>query len=217
VDPASAAVAAGIPVIGSDAAYLGDTGAVYVDLDPRAVGRLQGRMAGVHAKSLTAETAAFAAILNDTGAEGRDPVADAAERMASLTNPNVVVVGRFKSSPRSAKAAVTTALRQFRGLKILLGANAARAVTDLPSIKKPRVPRALVAFGLVCTPAMKDAILAGSRLKGCVDVDRAAAGGLVVDALARLLTGGTLPGLIEVPIAPFPLEAADTPDQAVPG
>ena len=72
-------------VFGSDAAHLGDTGAIYVALDAKAVGRLQGRMAGVHVKNTWADnTGVYAAVLNNTGASGRDPIADAVERGARV-------------------------------------------------------------------------------------------------------------------------------------
>lgn len=209
VAPARAALAAGIPVFGSDAAFLGDTGAVYVDLDPRAVGRLQGRMAAVYASvRWPAFTGTFAATMNDTGAAGRDPVADAIERTAQLANPDVVPIGRFATAARAARAGVIAALRQHPRLRILLGPNAARAAAELRTVRRPRPPRGLVAFGLVCTDTMKATIETGGRLKGCVDVDMAQAGTLLVDAIARLFAGGTLPGLIDVPIAPFPADAA---------
>jgi hypothetical protein len=203
------ALRAGVPVFGSDATYLGDTGAVYIDLDPRAVGRLQGRMAAVYASAAWPDnTGAYAATLNATGPAGRDPISDAIERAASLSNPNVVPVGRFKASARSAKAAVTSALRQNPGLRMLIGLHAARGATDIRAIRRPKPPRDLVAFGLTCTDDLRSAIDAGGRVKGCVDVDPTATGTLLVDAMARLFAGGTLPGLVDVPISPYPLDAA---------
>ena len=218
VSPVRAALDAGIPVLGSDAAYLGDTGAVYVDLDQRAVGRLQGRMAGVYALDTWPDnTGAYAAVLNDIGNEGRDPIADAIERSTSLANANVVPIGRFRSSARSAKSGLTEALRQYRDLKVLLGPNAPRAIADLRSVKKPRPPKELVGFALGCTDAIRASIDDGGRIKGCVDVDLAGAGTLVVDALARMLAGGTVPGLLDVSIAPYPLDAATPVAAEVPG
>jgi DNA-binding LacI/PurR family transcriptional regulator len=216
--PASAAIAAGVPVIGSDAAYLGDTGAIYVDLDERAIARLQGRMAGVYATVAWPDfTGAYAAIMNSTGAAGRDPVAEAVERAASLANPNVVPVGRFKSSPKSAKAGLVAALKQMPTLRLLLGPNAARAAADIKTVKKPKPPKDLAAIALRCTEPMKDQVLAGGRIKGCVDVDLAEAGQLVVDALTRVFAGGSVPGLISVPIRPFPADAATPVGLEIPG
>ena len=125
-------------------------------------------------------------------------------------------IGRFKSSARSAKAAVVAALKQYPMLRLLLGPNAARAAADLRTIKKPKPPKDLAAIGLRCTDAMKDQILAGGRIKGCVDVDLADAGQLVVDALTRVFAGGTVPGLINVPIKPFPADAATPPGIEMP-
>jgi DNA-binding LacI/PurR family transcriptional regulator len=216
--PAMAAIAAGVPVIGSDAAYLGDSGAIYIDLDDRAIARLQGRMAGVYASVAWPDnTGAYAATLNSTGPAGRDPVSDAVERAASLSNPNVVPIGRFKSSPKSAKAGLVAALKQIPSLRLLLGPNAARAAADIKTVKKPKPPKDLAAFGLRCTDAMKDQVLAGGRIKGCVDVDLAGAGQLVVDAMARVFAGGTVPGLISVPIRPFPADAATPVGTEIPG
>jgi hypothetical protein len=208
--PATEAIRAGIPVFGSDAAFLGDTGAVYVDLDPRSVGRLQGRMAAAYATAAWPDfTVAHAATLNDTGPAGRDPVVDAIERTASLSNPNVVPVGRFKASRNSARAGVVAALRQVPDLRLLLGPHAARATQDLDGLRRPAVPRDLVAFGLLCTDRLKRRIDEGGRLKGCVDVDPAAAGDLLVDVVARVFAGGTVPGLIDVTMAPYPTSAGD--------
>ncbi len=216
--PAAAALTAGIPVFGADSAYLGDTGAVYVDLDDRAVARLQGRMAGVYASVAWPDnTGAYAATMNAAGAEGRDPIADAVERAAALSNPNVVPIGRFASTARSSRAGLTAALRSMPQLRLLIGQNAARAAADIKAVRRPRPPRDLVAIALRCTEPMKQRIATGGRIKGCVDVDPAATGSLIVGALTRVFAGGTVPGLLEVPIRPFPADAATPVGTALPG
>jgi hypothetical protein len=50
-----------------------------------------------------------------------------------------------------------------------------------------------------------------------VDVDLAEAGTLLVDAMARVFAGGTVPGLIDVPIAPYPENAATPVGTEMPG
>ncbi len=64
---------------------------------------------------------------------------------------------------------------------------------------------------------MKQRIATGGRIKGCVDVDPAATGSLIVGALTRVFAGGTVPGLLEVPIRPFPADAATPVGAALPG
>jgi DNA-binding LacI/PurR family transcriptional regulator len=216
VAPTTAAIAAGVPVLGMDAVYLGDTGAVYVDVDGRSVGRLQGRMAASWASRTWPAETAYAAILNDRGPQGRDAMADAIERSSSLTDPNVLVVGRWASSDTSARTAVSGALRSYPALRLLLGPHAVRGAADLKSVRKPRPPRDLAAFGLACTRQTRSAIDAGGRLKGCVEVDQVRAGTLLVDALARLFAGGTLPGLIDVPLSPYPSDALAPPAAETP-
>ena len=100
---------------------------------------------------------------------------------------------------------------------MLLGPNATRGIADLKSIKKPRPPRDLVGFSLRCTDAIKDTIDGGGRIKGCVEVDLAGAGTLLVDAMARVFSGGTVPGLIDVPISPYPENAATPVGIEIPG
>ena len=122
----------------------------------------------------TDNTGAYAAVLNATGATRARP----GGRRRSSARPawptrDVVPIGRFKSSAKSAKAAVIAALKQFRDLKILLGPYAARAVADLKSIKKPRPPRDLVAFGLALHGRRSRTTIDGGRSasRACVEVD----------------------------------------------
>jgi hypothetical protein len=181
------------------------------------VARLQGRMAGVYAEGNWADnTAVYAAVFNAIGSQGRDPISDAIERSVTLNNPNVVPMGRYAATAKSAKTADGLAIRHTPELRLLLGQYAARAVQDLKTVRKPKPAKGIIAFALTCNDDVRAAIDANGRIKGCVDVDPAAAGTLLVDALARLFAGGEVPSLIDQDIAPYPADAATPAGTEVP-
>ena len=201
--PATAAVAAGIPVIGINETRLGDRGAVYVIVNPRSAGRLNGRMAGSYAAGTWEGETVETVVLNDKGPSGQDVIANAIERALIQTDPLIVVVGRYRAKDAtSARAAVKSVLRDHPEVRLIVGQNAWRA-TDLATDVNwdPAI------FALGCDSAIVKAIDAGNevdgRLKGCVDRDPAGAGALAADLLTRLLAGATVPEVLEVPLGEY--------------
>jgi hypothetical protein len=201
--PANAAVAAGVPVIGINETRLGDRGAVYVIVNPRSAGRLNGRMAGSYAARTWDGEIIEAVVLNDKGAGGQDVIANAIERALIQTDPTILVVGRYRAKDeKSAKAAIQTVLRDHPDVRLVVGQNAWRAA-DLATdgAWDPAI------FALGCDTGVVEAIDAGvsvgGHLKGCVDRDPAGAGALAADLLTRLLAGATVPEVLEVPLGEY--------------
>jgi hypothetical protein len=204
--PVTAAVDAGVMVLGVNEKNLGDAGAVYVRVNPYAVGRLEGRMAGAHADRVWRGQPVEAVVFNDAGAGGQDRLASAVERALVQTGENISVVARLASSGQAkAAAAVRTMLKRYPGVRMIVGRNAAAAAPIL--IKRRNVNPDLVIYAQDCTPDVIAAIDAGKdtggRIKGCVDRNAAGAGRLAGDVLIRLAAGETIPEIVEVPVLAY--------------
>jgi ABC-type sugar transport system substrate-binding protein len=55
-------------------------------------------------------------------------------------------------------------------------------------------------FGIDCDPQAVELIDSGTMYKGCVDTNPVGTGELAADAFALWLAGGSVPGIIEVPV-----------------
>jgi len=204
--PATAAVKAGIPVMGINELRLGDAGAVYVYVNPYRVSRLSGRMAGAYADSHWKNEPVDVVVLNDSGARADDGDASTMERALIQTDPGVGVMARLASKTKAQVAsAVNTIVKRYASTRILAGQNAADAAPVL--IKKRNVNPELVIYAVGCTPDIVAAIDAGvgtgGRLKGCVDKNAAGAGSLAGEVLTRLMGGATVPEINEVQVIPY--------------
>lgn len=58
-------------------------------------------------------------------------------------------------------------------------------------------------FGLDCEEQAVDLIDSGTMYKGCVETNSVGTGQLALDAFAKWLAGGTVPGIIEVPVSVY--------------
>ena len=63
-----------------------------------------------------------------------------------------------------------------------------------------RGPDDVFIFGIDCDPQAVELIDSGTMYKGCVDTNPVGTGVLAADAFALWLAGGTVPGIIEVPV-----------------
>jgi hypothetical protein len=203
---ATAAVEAGVPVVGVSETRLGESGAVYVIVNPSAVGRTAGRMAGRYAATTWPGEYVLAAVLNNRGARGDDFVADALERALLQTNSSVQLAGRFRSKDEaSARKSVNTILRRYPGVRLVLGRNALRA--EAPILADGGDWNEMAIIGLDCDAdllaAINASVVSAGRAKGCVDRDPVGAGTLAGQVLVRLAAGGSVPEVLEVPVAPY--------------
>jgi ribose transport system substrate-binding protein len=55
-------------------------------------------------------------------------------------------------------------------------------------------------FGIDCEAQALELINSGGMYKGCVDTNPAGTGQLALDSFAKWLAGGTVPGILEVPV-----------------
>jgi len=204
--PATDAITAGVPVVGVNEVRMGDSGAVYVYVNPRRVARLAGRMAGAYADRTWKSEPVEAVVFNDDGARADDSIASVVERALVQTDPMIGVVARLASKTNAqAGSAVRNLLKRFPSARIIVGANAAKAAPIL--IKKKNVNPQLVIYAQECNPDIVAAIDAGvdtgGRIKGCVDRDPAGAGRLAGDILTRVAGGSAVPEINEVQVIPY--------------
>jgi hypothetical protein len=202
----NAAVAAGIMVVGVNEARLGDTGAVYVIVNPKSVGRLNGRMAGTYTYATWKLQPVEALVINDRGADGQDYVASSVETALRQANPDVLVVNRIGARDKATAAAAAAAIiKRYPTVRLLVGQNAYLVAEALGGRKN--VNPELVIYTLVCTPDTVDAIDIGAdtggRLRGCVDRQPAAAGSLGARVLTKLAAGSTVPEVLESAVSAY--------------
>jgi ABC-type sugar transport system substrate-binding protein len=200
------AIDAGVMVIGVNETRLGDSGGVYVYVNPRRVARLSGRMAGAYADRTWGSEPVDAAVFNDEGAANDDVVANAVERALVQTDSLISPVARFASKDKTQVAnAVRSMMRKYPSVRLIVGRHAANAAPVL--IKKRGVNPDLVIYAQECTEDIVAAIDAGrdtgGYVKGCVDRNPAGAGKLAVDMLTRLAGGSRVPEVNEVEVIPY--------------
>ncbi len=203
---ATAAIDAGVIVVGVNETRLGDAGAVYVYVNPYRVARLSGRMAGAYADRTWKNEPVDAVVFNDEGSKADDRNASATERALVQTDSLVSVVARLASkTPAQASGAVRTMLKRYPATRIIVGPNGPNAAPIL--IKRRGVDPGLVIFARECTPDIVAAIDAGvgtgGRIKGCVDRNPTGAGELAGQVLTRLAAGSTVPEVLMVPVVPY--------------
>ena len=197
-DRPAEAIAAGVPVVGVDADYLGDTGAVYVDVDDRAVGRLQGRMAAP-TRPAPGPRRPPTRPSSTTGAAG----ADAGSRTRSSAPPASPTPTCWSSA--AGRPARRTPGRRHRARKYrtcgCCWVPVVRGMADLKVRQEAKAAR--TSPGSRWPARRRTPIDAGGRLKGCVDVDLPGRGARSWTRSPGSSPGGTLPGLIDVPLSPY--------------
>ncbi len=58
----------------------------------------------------------------------------------------------------------------------------------------------MAVFGIDCDPAAVTLIDQGTMYQGCVDTNPAGTGTLAANAIAKLMAGGSVPNMLEVPV-----------------
>ena len=69
--------------------------------------------------------------------------------------------------------------------------------------RRPKTADDVFIFGIDCDPQAVELIDSGTMYKGCVDTNPVGTGELAADAFALWLAGGTVPGIIEVPVSVY--------------
>jgi ABC-type sugar transport system substrate-binding protein len=104
-----------------------------------------------------------------------------------------------------------TALQANPDITGVLGINDAGNLGAYQALENAgRGPDDVFIFGIDCDPQAVELIDSGSMYKGCVDTNPVGTGQLAADAFALWLAGGTVPGIIEVPVFVY-TGAEDTP------
>lgn len=204
-DAATQAIADGIIVVQVTGLDLGDTGAVGISVDNEAIGAAEGTAAGEYAAVTWPDQQVQVIILDYPDIPDLVARADAIQTAMEAANANVEVVGRFLGGLRENGVTSTeTALQQFPDLKGIVGINDGGDLGGYDTMKAANIaPDAGFVFGIDCDPEAKALIDEGTLYKGCVDTNPIGTGQLAAAAIAKLVDGGSVPGLVEVPVSVY--------------
>lgn len=212
-DAATQAIADGIIVVQVTGLDLGDTGAVGISVDNEAIGAAEGTAAGEYAAATWPDQEVQVIILDYPDIPDLVARADVIQTAIQAANANVKVVGRFLGGLRENGVTSTeTALQQFPDLKGIVGINDGGDLGGYDAMTSANIASdAGFVFGIDCDPEAKTLIDEGTLYKGCVDTNPIGTGQLAAAAIAKLVDGGSVPGLVEVPVSVYMGGAAASP------
>ncbi|HWL45483.1 MAG TPA: sugar ABC transporter substrate-binding protein [Ilumatobacter sp.] len=104
-------------------------------------------------------------------------------------------------TPENGVTSMETALQANPTITGVLGINDAGNLGAYQALLNAgKGPDDVFIFGIDCDPQAVELIDSGTMYKGCVDTNPVGTGELAVDAFAKWVAGGTVPGILEVPV-----------------
>jgi ABC-type sugar transport system substrate-binding protein len=131
--------------------------------------------------------------------------ADTIEQAFKAEYPAANIVGRFQGgTAENGQKSIETALQKYPNITGILGINDAGNLGAYQALKSAgKKPDEVFIFGIDCDPQAVSLIKAGDMYRGCVDTNPAGTGELAGNAVALHAAGGTVPGVISVPVKVF--------------
>jgi ABC-type sugar transport system substrate-binding protein len=195
----------GILVVQVAGRGLGEQGAVTISVEEQDIAEAEGTAAGEYAAANYDGEAIEVAITDYPSIESLVERADIIEESFLAAFPTAKIVGRFQGgTAENGQASMETALQRFPNITGVLGINDAGnlgAYTALEAAGKTADDAFI--FGIDCEPQAVELIEEGTMYKGCVDTNPVGTGELAGDAVALWLAGGTVPGVLQVPVSVF--------------
>ena len=205
--------------IEDDAGYFGMF-AVRPDLQGAKLGRTMLEAAERYARDLWRVPAMYMTVINlredliayyerrgyrRTGEQKPFPFADGIEAAFKAEYPAANIVGRFLGgTAENGQQSMETALQKFPDITGVLGINDAGNLGAYQALKAAgKGPDDVFIFGIDCEPQAVDLIKAGDMYRGCVDTNPKGTGELAASAVALYAAGGTVPGVVTVPVIVF--------------
>ena len=87
-----------------------------------------------------------------------------------------------------------------KGIDVLIGHDAGNLGAYQALVNAGKTADDVFIFGIDCDPQAVALIDEGTMYKGCVNTNPEGTGVLAVDAYAKWLAGGVVPGILEVPV-----------------
>jgi ABC-type sugar transport system substrate-binding protein len=207
---ASEAAEAGILVVQVTGRGLSANGAVTISVEEEAIATAEGTAAGEYAAANYPDGGIQMVITDYPSIESLVARADMIESSFTAVYPDAEFLPRILGgTPENGVTSMETALQSNPDIVGVLGINDAGNLGAYQALENAdRGPDDVFIFGIDCDPQAVELIDAGSMYKGCVDTNPAGTGLLAANAVALWLAGGTVPGIIEVPVSVYTADMA---------
>ncbi|MCL4253305.1 MAG: protein kinase [Anaerolineae bacterium] len=115
--------------------------------------------------------------------------------------PNATIIGRYLGGTEDfGKASVEQLLADGVEFNVIVSINDAGSLGAIEALEAANIPRdQVVIVSIDANAAAREAIRQGQYMRASVDIDRTASSKIKVDALIRILGGGTVPEQVNVP------------------
>jgi ribose transport system substrate-binding protein len=199
---AEEAAAQGIFVVQVAGRDLGEIGAVTVSVEEEDIATAEGTAAGEYATETYGGDQIKMVITDYPELESLVFRADTIEEAFLAAYPNAEFIPRILGgTAENGIASMETALQANSDIAGVLGINDAGNLGAYQALENAgKGPDDVFIFGIDCDPQAVELIDSGTMYKGCVDTNPAGTGVLALDAFAKWFAGGSVPGIIEVPV-----------------
>jgi len=181
---------------------LADIGAVTLSVEEFDIANASGVAAGEYAAEHYGEEPIQMVITDYPSIESLVARADMIQEGFESVYPHAEFLPRILGgTPENGVASMETALQANPDITGVLGINDAGNLGAYQAlVNAGKTADDVFIFGIDCDPQAVELIDQGSMYKGCVDTNPGGTGELAVNAFAKWLVGGTVPGILEVPV-----------------
>jgi ABC-type sugar transport system substrate-binding protein len=188
-----------VQVAGRD---LADIGAVTISVEEEDIARAEGTAAGEYAADVYGEEPIQMVITDYPSIESLVARADMIEESFTEVYPYAEFVPRILGgTAENGVTSMETALQAHPDIVGVLGINdAGNLGAHQALLNAGKTGDDVFIFGIDCEAQAVELIEEGGMYKGCVNTNPVGTGVLAVDVFAKWLAGGTVPGILEVPV-----------------
>jgi ribose transport system substrate-binding protein len=206
---ATEAAEQGILVVQVAGRGLAENGAVTLSVEEEDIATAEGTAAGEYAAEHYPDGGIQMVITDYPTIESLVARADMIEESFTAVYADAEFLPRILGgTAENGVTSMETALQANPDIVGVLGINDAGNLGAYQALENAgRGPDDVFIFGIDCDPQAVALIDEGTMYKGCVDTNPAGTGQLAADAVALWLAGGTVPGIISVPVSVY---TADT-------
>jgi len=199
---AQEAADAGIFVVQVAGRDLNDVGAVTVSVEEEDIATAAGTAAGQYAAEVYGDEPIDMVITDYPSIESLVARADTIEESFLAEYPNGNFLPRILGgTAENGVTSMETALQANPDITGVLGINDAGNLGAYQAlVNAGKTAEDVFIFGIDCEAQAVELIDEGSMYRGCVNTNPVGTGQLALDAFASWLSGGTVPGIIEVPV-----------------
>ena len=206
IGPAAAeATGQGIFVVQVAGRDLTESGAVTISVEEEDIAEAEGTAAGEYAAANYGDEAIQVVITDYPTIEALVARADMIEESFTAVYPDAEFLPRILGgTAENGVTSMETALQANPDIVGVLGINDAGNLGAYQALDNAgRGPDDVFIFGIDCDPQAVDLIKAGDMYRGCVDTNPKGTGELAANAVALYAAGGTVPGVVTVPVIVF--------------